>query len=213
MALMRYLWVDSPRDGDGNIVGPSATPDYVKAQGEQINGWYFDMWNVTKAQLQETASHGAVGVYIAGNWVEVKGLSGTDLASLVADRVNALDFGGVGKPKVQFDLEMKDAKLIGDCFERWRMLQPTRHTSWTMEGHQGGWIKSVPGFTAKILKAKVRLVPQCYNAPMTVNWDSHEMARDLAAAGFPDALISPFHDAKRLPEWWQGFAFQQGRLP
>jgi hypothetical protein len=48
---------------------------------------------------------------------------------------------------------------------------------------------------------------------MTQVWDTLAAARDLTKRGFLDAIITPFYDAAKLPEYWNGFAFTQGRLP
>jgi hypothetical protein len=48
---------------------------------------------------------------------------------------------------------------------------------------------------------------------MTKTFDTLAMARDLTKRGFPDGLVTPFYDAARLPEYWDGFAFTMGRLP
>src|SRR5262245_35790028 len=100
MSLMRYLWVESARGGDGALIPghEPVKPDYAKAAPEQINGWYFDMFNVSKEQLQETATHGAVGVYMAGNWAEVKGKPGPEIAEVVDAKVRELSWGTTNKP-------------------------------------------------------------------------------------------------------------------
>jgi len=219
--MIRYLWVDSARGGDGALVpgAPVQHADYAKAKPQQINGFFFDLFLATKQELGKVWGDGyATGVYFAGNWAEVAGKPGAEIAEIVNERVQELTFGGASTPKVQFDLEFHgpgDAQRLIDCFKRWRELQPKRDTSWTMEGHQGGWIKAQPGLVGAVLAAHVRLAPQCYDADMAGGlWDTHEMARDLVRAGFPDALISPFHDARYLDQqkWWQGFAFSQQRL-
>src|SRR5262245_12442768 len=207
--MNRWIWVDS---------GQAA--DYRKAQPEGINGFFFDMFATSKAELQKVWQDGyVVGVYMAGNWPQFAGLTGKGVAERVALEIERLKFGGAAKPKVQFDLEMHgpaDGQFLIDCFQRWRELAPTRDTSWTMEGHQGGWIKAQPGLVAAVQAARIRVVPQCYDADMQGGlWDTHEMARDLVRAGFTDASISCFHDAKYLDQqkWWTGFAFTQQRLP
>lgn len=202
---MNYLWVDS-----------GVAPDYAKGLRQQIDGYFFDMFNVTKAELQEVKARGlAVGVYMASNWPQFQGATGPQIANIVNQQVRSLQWGtGNGTPKVQFDMEEHTEvgyERIASCLEEWRRLQPKRDTSWTMEGHQGGSMSK--SFVTRVLGCRVRVVPQCYDAPMAHAWCPLEMARDLVRAGFPDSLISPFHDAARLPQWWQGFAFTQNRLP
>lgn len=201
--MIRYLWVDE-----------GSSPDYVKGDKEGINGYFLSIREATKANLQAISQRNlACGVYLAYNdsWLEFYGLSGKELAEKVHAMLQLLSWSTVSKPKVQFDLEMQNPTLIGDCLTHFRKLQPSRDVSWTMEGHQGGWM--TPSFVSRIRLAKVRVVPQCYDAPMENVWDTLEMARDLMRKGFADSMISPFHDAAKLPKWWQGFAFTQARLP
>src|SRR5262245_24880049 len=135
MALMRYIWVESARDGNGALIGrPPVAPDYEKARREGINGFFFDMFVVDRETLQKVKADGfAVGIYMAGNWAEFRGLDGRAVAEKVYERVVELRWStSRATPKVQFDLEMHDGPLIINCFRRWRELQPTRDTSWTM---------------------------------------------------------------------------------
>ena len=59
-------------------------------------------------------------------------------------------------------------------------------------------------FVQGIISLKIRLCPQLYNGAMTEVWDSLAYTRDLTKRGFPDALVSPFYDAKHLPRGWMG---------
>lgn len=148
----------------------------------------------------------APGLYMAWNWSEFDGLDGTTMA----DKMHGLVAGVNAATKVQFNIELHDPELIADCLERWRALNPKTDTSWTMEGFQGGWM--TPEFVKRVLACKVRLVPQAYTGPMAAT-DTLAVARDLTKRGIPDSIISPFYDAAKLPLYWDGFAFTQGRLP
>lgn len=201
---MKFLWVDSGND-----------PDWVKVVAHKIDGLFFDLFDprLTHAYLTHIKGPGmAVGVYVVDNWEQIKNLSGRQAAEAVDARVKQITPSTQAAfPKVQFDLERHDPAWIEECLVRWRELRPGKDTSWTFEGGQGGWM--TPAFVAAIIKAKIRLVPQLYNGAMTEVWDSLTYARDLTSRGFPDALVSPFYDAARLPVGWQGWAFTQGRLP
>lgn len=200
---MRALWVDAGNDAN-----------WEKAHRERFTALYYAITDPVadvRRRIAETVAHGyKPGVYMAWNWPEFANLSGVDWAERMHAMVAVVEQSGV-TVKVQFDIEAHDAIQIRGCLTRWRALRPKADTSWTMEGHQGGWMQ--PDFVKAIVAARVRVVPQCYRADMTNTWDTLEMARDLTKRGFPDALISPFHDAARLPDWWEGFAFTQGRLP
>jgi hypothetical protein len=202
---MRALWVDAAQE-----------PDFIKAKRQGITSLYLPISDpMPDLQRRANMIRGAgypCGVYMAHNpqWPMFWGISGP----AIADKMHSLVAQVGGKLKVQFDYEQhtpEDYVQIEGMLKRFRALEPKADISWTMEGHQGETM--TPEFVAAVVATKVRVVPQCYDALMIYNWDSLEMARDLTRAGFPDALISPFYDASRLPKWWQGFAFTQQRLP
>ncbi len=114
-------------------------------------------------------------------------------------------------PFVCADIETKDVAFVLAFARRWRQLRPQRVTDWTLEGHQGGLFTEAQALE---LAAAFRfVVPQCYNGAMTEVWDTYAMTRNLVGAGFAFAQLRPFYDAARLPVWWDGYAFTQGRLP
>jgi len=195
----RALWVDEGLE-----------PDYLKAKREQMTALFLPISDpivdLTRRANEIRANNYAAGVYMAANWPMFFGMDGKTTAEYMHSRVAQIG----GKLKVQFDIERHDGQYILDVLTRWRALNPTVDTSWTMEGHQGQWMTS--DFVKAIVIAKIRVVPQAYGSDMTP-WCPLEMARDLTKRGFPDALVSPFHDAARLPKWWTGFAFTQARLP
>lgn len=201
---MRSLWSDAGHE-----------PDLVKAKREGMTALYLPisdpMPDLQRRANDIRAAGFACGVYMAHNpeWPQFWGISGP----AIADKMHSLVAQVGGKVKVQFDYEQHtpaDYVQILGMLSRWRALNPKSDTSWTFEGHQGNTMTE--GFVADIIRLHVRVVPQCYGADMTP-WCPLEMARDLTKRGFPDALISPFHDAAKLPKWWQGFAFTAQRLP
>lgn len=205
---MRYLWVDS-----------GTAPDYAKAGKHGIDGFYFDMLNVSKAELQTVSAKGyQVGVYMASNWAPFVGKSGREIAELVNQLVKGLSWSQVNKPKVQVDIEEHDPGKVIACLERLRELQPKRDLSWTLEPWQGGWMSSE--FVARVLKCRVRVVPQFYMGPSPAEpWDMRPAAgdmvlRDLLKRGFPEQAVSGFYDALDVTSSsrWRGFAFTQQRL-
>lgn len=202
---MRALWIDAGKE-----------PDFTKAKREGMTALYLpvsDPMDDLRRRASEIRNHGyAVGAYMAHNdgWPQFWGLDGKSTAEKMYELVSSIG----GKVKTQYDIEQHtpdDYKYVLETLTRHRTLAPKADLCWTMEGHQGG--SMARDFVAAILKLRVRVAPQCYDAPMENVWDTLEMARDLARAGFPDALISPFYDAAKLPKWWQGFAFTQARLP
>ena len=70
-----------------------------------------------------------------------------------------------------------------------------------------------PAFVARILAAKVRVVPQAFIDPGMQRVESDYVLRDVAIRGIPMSSISCFYDAKNLGYGWDGFAFTMGRLP
>lgn len=216
---MNWIWLDA------TTPDRACAPDYPKSVKNRIDGHFWPLFDpqTTKANLQANAAQGYyVGVYMASNWTPFVGKTGAQIAEIVHAEVQKLRFGtGPSKPKVQFDLEEHNPEKIASCFERWRELQPTRDTSWTMEGMQGGWMGPVivsgaapkPGsFVARILACRIRLFPQSYDAVMN-RWAEAEVLRDLLKRGFPQEVVSMFLDAAQLAPWWQGLAFTQQRLP
>lgn len=207
---MRALLVDEGND-----------PDWVKIAANGIDTVYIPLRESipdVKRRLTESIARSLKsGVYAAWNWPDL-GFSvtdGTGFADWVDERLRELVAAGfvmtVSRPKVQLNNERHERPVILSMLERWRQLRPKQDTSWTMEGMQGGWMTEE--FVKRVLACKVRLAPQCFNGEMTQVWDSLANARDLTRRGFPDALVSPYYDAKHLPQYWAGFALSQGRLP
>lgn len=201
--MNRSLWVDANNDCD-----------YAKAKANLIAAAYFDIRDprLTLAYFEGVRAQGIMpGVYAAANWFpRLSGPAFADSISamleIIAPRTPA-EF-----PMVCLDIEKDDiAGYLLPALRRWRTHRPNRVTDLTIEGHKGALFS--PSQVINVV-AKVRyVVPQCYNGAMTQVWDSCAMSRDLTDAGFPTAHVYPFLDAAHLGNWWEGYAFTQGRLP
>jgi hypothetical protein len=203
---VRFLWTDRNQD-----------PDWPKIQ--RAGGMSAIFFPVTdpladlKRRLDDVRGRGlAAGVYMAHNaeWPEFWGRNGFTIAETMHSLCAPL-----GKVKVQFDIEDHDPVLVETCLTRWRALEPKTDTSWTMESYQTGWMSKE--FVAKIGELRVRVVPQCYSnspTPMTP-LAPDQVLRAMTRAGFVEAAVSCFYDAKVLPynAGWDGFIFIQDRLP
>jgi hypothetical protein len=217
---VKWVWVDAGNDAD-----------WQKHLRHLIDGEFYagagpnDGPAVVASRLEASRLRGHVGgVYTAWAWEPDTETDGAAYAEytheIVAKIEERLPVKGNRYPKVQLNNERHEPDIILAMLRRWRELRPTKDTSWTMEGGQGGWMGSVvstttpaSSFVTEVLSYRVRLVPQLYNGAMTQVWDSLAFARDLTKRGFPDAVISPFYDAAHLPVGWDGFAFTMGRLP
>lgn len=201
---MRAVWVDAGND-----------PDYPKLGANGIDAAYFDIREarLDAAYLTTVRNHGlGVGVYAAWNWPEYKNMTGAQFATAVSRRLEAIAPGSEPTfPMVCLDIEAHDAAYIFGALRQWRKHRASRVTDWTLEGHQGGIL--TPGQWLAVAGLVRYAVPQCYNGAMTQTWDSFAMALDLFAHGLPFPSVRPFYDAAHLPEWWDGYAFTQGRLP
>lgn len=199
---MRGVWVDAGND-----------PVWEKIKENRILWLYFplsDPADDVRRRLLDVKRRGYVGgVYAASNWYgnpSGKVLAETvhrALAQVAPDATNTW-------PKVMIDDERHEPETIAAMLDRWRQLRRYTDTAWTFESMQGGWM--APAFVADVIASHVRLVPQCYVGEM-LPVDTLAAARDLTKRGYPDAIVSPFYDAAKLPQSWDGFAFTMGRLP
>lgn len=195
---MRFVWVD---------VGQS--PDYGKGDRHQITGYFLPMFSTSAQQLAEIRNRGKVaGLYYAWSWQQVDGLSPEQTAAKVTAEYKRVYVPGL---RLQHNDERHDAATISRLLRETRRLLPTVGMSWTLEGHQAGWFTG--DLVDAILKTKTRVVPQLYNGPMSVVYDSLAEVRKWARYGVPEALVSPFYDAAKLPAYAEGYVFTQGRLP
>lgn len=201
---MRFIWVDT---GDN--------PYYEKLQANGIDGVFFDPRDprVTREYMLDIKSKGyKFGIYAGAGWGEL-GTTPTDYVAVVNNWVKALQQGVKDNafPRVQFDLEMHDPAFILEVFRLWRAVRPWQATSWTLEGFQGGLFS--PDFVrATVNDYHIRVCPQYFTGSMKP-WAQDRAFMDLVQRGFPPSLISGCYDAAILPEWWDGYAFTQGRLP
>lgn len=193
---MRAIWVD-----EGN------SPHWDKLAAHQITWVFISLHDsLLNQRLEQIKARGLVpGVYAAWGWYP--GTGGAEFAEKVHADLKAKTAVPV---RVQLNDEIHDPARIGAMLTRWRQLRPTTATSWTLEGHQGGWF--TPQLVQTIIKTKVRVVPQCYSGPMEPT-DTLAAVRDITRRGVPDSMVTPFHDAAALRPWWDGWAFTQGRLP
>lgn len=199
---MRAVWIDAGND-----------PDYVKLTANGITAVYFDIrdprLNIAYFTTQRAKGF-AVGVFADPSWWP------SDSGPQFATRVSRL-LDGLGKAPapayiaVCLDMETHNAGFLLGALRQWRKHRPSRVTDWTLEGHQGGILTPAQWLSASQLVRYI--VPQCYNGAVSETWDSFSMANDLYSHGCPFGDIRPFYDAAHLPEWWDGYAFTQGRLP
>ena len=204
---MRWIWIDAGNDAAWHTLAEHGIAGEFYCGEDPVAD--------VARRLEASRAHGHVGgIYVAWNWANIPQDGGgfAEWTHEYVQEVEALLPVKSGSyPKVQLNHEGHDPDVILDMLHRWRQLRPTKDTSWSPEGMQGGWMSGL--FAAEVKNLKIRVVPQCYNGAMTQVWDSLAVARDLTKRGFPDALVSPFYDAAHLPEYWSGWAFTQGRLP
>jgi hypothetical protein len=204
---VRYLWVDGGNDAAWHLLAENGVDGEFYPGNDPIE-------DVARRLEASRARGHKGGIYVGWNWPGVP-TTGAGFAEwtyeLVRNVEQLLPFKSTAYPKVQFNHEEHEPDKILAMIRRWRELRKTKDTSWSPEGMQGGWMSST--FVQGVVAAKVRVVPQCYNGSMTLAYDSLAVARNLTARGYPDALISPFYDAAKLPTYWNGFAFTQGRIP
>jgi hypothetical protein len=197
-------------------------PDYAHAERYGINGFYSPMPSkdpLSNRVIRETIARGRIaGMYYGAAWFPA--LTGKQLAEKMNKDYLTFEPALRKKIRVMFNEEDHNPGKVIDCLERWRVLQPTANTSWSMEPKQGGWMgldvtkmgQRQSDFVTRVLKAKVRLVPQLFFGGMAPAGEDDVMW-DLACRGFPASILSPFYDAADLPDDWDGFAFTIGRLP
>lgn len=199
---MRAVWLDSGND-----------PNWSLLKKHSVN-WVFVGLDEPPAEvvrrLNEIKVVGLVGgVFAAWNWYP--GKDGAQFAEVVHNQIKALFPNATPDwPRVQLNDETHDPARIEQMLRRWRVLRPTTATSWTLEGHQGGWFTK--SLVKAITEAKTRVVPQCYTGPM-IPTDALAAVRDITKRGVPDSLVTPFYDGAALQPYSEGFIFTQGRLP
>lgn len=195
---MNAVWVD---EGSGL--------DAARCRAHGITAPYFSHREagVTAAYLDSVAQQGfAPGIYSAWNWRT--DLDGPGYAQYVSDELKRINWKG--NAPVQLDIEDHDiAGYVLPCLRRWRQLRPTRPTSWTLEGFQGGLFTGAQ--VAEFVSLKIGLCVQLYDGGM--NPLQHSPILDMLMQGFPGTLLSGFYNAAALPYRWNGWAFTQATLP
>lgn len=198
---MRGVWIDEGNDAD-----------YAKLRAYGITNPCYAMRDprVTLSYLRDVRARGFTpSVYIAPNWYVVE--TGPEFAELVSELLETrYPRTAAGFPQVIVDIETHDVGFITSFFTRWRQLRPTRVTSWTLEGFQGGLF--APADVEVIRQASVVVAPQTYTGEMRPQ-AADRIVIDLIAHGFPLTSLLCYYDAANLPQGWQGWAFTQGRLP
>jgi hypothetical protein len=175
---------------------------------------FFDAHGHGRAQLVRARDEGfQVGVYDNPQWWgfpdkvadPTTGRMAKRMRDITSQRLTAL---GVDEEQcdVCFNIEksaMEQAGLVSqqsqnkyvkDLFYWWRRSRRNRATSWTMEGHQGGWF---PEAMRSAELAATLFVPQGYDEAMR-RWDSYGIVQDLIDWGVPGNRIEPFYDAPEL---------------
>lgn len=207
---MRYVWADATDD-----------PSWGNVEKAGANGIFVPMFDpLYDRQFLQTEVRGrgyAAGIYLGAGWLPIDTAARrAELVQKVHEQFQSRFVPGL---KVMFNLEEHQPGHIIDVLERWRELHPTVGTSWSMEPNQGGWMgpdvtkggKAPSSFVQRVIKTKVRLVPQLFFGGMAPAGEEAVMW-DVAKRGFPASIISPFYDAARLPADWDGYAFTAGRL-
>lgn len=198
---MRAVWVDKGNVPNWDLLGKHGIT------------WVFIGLDEPAAfvakQVADIKARGLVpGVHAAWNWFP--NLSGAAFADKVDQLVRAaVPNATAASPRVQLNDETHDPARIVAMLRRWRQLRPNTATSWTLEGHQGGWF--APALVQTIVETKTRVVPQAYSGPMTPTCPL-SCVRDITRRGVPDSMVTPMHDAAALRPWWDGWAFTMGRL-
>lgn len=199
---MRFVWTDAGDD-----------PTWEIGDMHRIDGYFAPLFDaITPAVLDEAGDRGHVqGVYFGNNWRP--GVKCVEIVREVSAEYKRLAIPGL---RVMFNWEQKDIEDIADGLEEWRRLRPKVATSWSPEGMQGGWM--TPEFVARVLACRIRVVPQGFwGAAGTIqgDWAHDEVLRNLTRRGFPENIVSIFHDGKTFPEKREaeGYVFTMGRLP
>lgn len=102
-----------------------------------------------------------------------------------------------------------------DYFSEIQMLRPGRDKFWSVEGHQGGWMKSTPGLVDTINKTeRIRAVlAENYTGTMAP-LNTEEVRHDLLAAGIVIEKAKIDYDADKIeaPGNYDGNLFAMERL-
>lgn len=213
---MRACWVDGNNDAD-----------YAKLARHGITDPYFDArWVAAKANpltfLSSVREKGFTpGLYLCSQgegWPSHDDLSGREWADWAYELVQRKIAPGTRGdfPRVCLNCEIHSADWILEMLLRWRARSPRRWTSWSMEGHQTGWMTSsasaeVLGFAETVAPLLQAVHPQAFRGDLT-RLESDRVALEMVAAGFPIEKVFCVYAADDLGEWWDGVVLPQGRL-
>lgn len=108
------------------------------------------------------------------------------------------------------DIEVHSPRYVLDFIHAWRVVRPTRETSWTLEGFQGGW------FSPELVNAinadvNIMVIPQAYTGNMTPQ-DLDQVRADTLVRGINCARYRAFYP--RLPGngYWDGIAYDLAQI-
>lgn len=223
---MKAIWQPSPLDRN--------VPQYDLLRSAGCNRIYFaaeyetfedgvGTWHFNDIQLNPTFYNDVVknkfqyGIFRVTSWDNAKlyGDAGT-LASTANEDINAASGGNkYAALPYMFDIEQHDPAFILATFKAYRKLRPTRRTAWTMEPHQGGWMKNYLVNGQPVLVDFINndpyffLLPQLFYGNMSPA-NQNDVRNDLLAAGFKSEKILFFYDSttKTASQWkssdWSG---------
>lgn len=198
-------------------------PDYAKMKRYGVEAPCFDIRDpVLRTQVggrhyldvvDEQVS-GKPRVHVVQSWYPDLG---PEAFARVADEL-LRQVGWFGNPAVELDIE-KGAPLTDSTYvdfvrralREWRRLRPTRETSYTLEGFQGGLFNGRYDAVVEIAGKTNHIVPQSYHGDMTPHQAG--LVQNLVDYGFPREKVRVFYDAAITQEPWDGWLFNQSRLP
>jgi hypothetical protein len=205
--MSRRLWVN-----EGAEIG-----DFNRLRGYGITHLFYSARTHTKAHITQARAQGfQVGIYANPQWDG--GFADAKAHRLWLSRKVTELGGDNAQMDVQLNLEKLAAIEAGvdpngytiDWFYWWRRIRPSRWTSWTMEGFQGGAL--YPAMRASALTGTF-LSPQAYDGAMN-EWDSYGVTKDLVDWGVAFPAILPFYAAPEvLRRGASGFFYMEHLLP
>lgn len=198
---MRIPWLQEGKD-----------PDYEKYRRygmDTVSRSIRDPKTTPAALLEDKAQGFKTGVYFAWNWYP--NLSGKMLAVVVSRELEALAPGTQpDDPRVCANIESHNVNYVLAFFTEWRQRRQKRLTDFALENHQAGLFNAAAVGT--LIACNVLIVPEQYEGNMEPVAGMESM-RDWLDVGMPAPRIYGFYDGAHLPNWWQGYCFDEGRLP
>ena len=191
--------------------------DWNRLKQLSVDTVFYDLHQHGRAEIVNARSKGfRVGGYTNPEWFGV--VHPKDYRTIVSKRLTQL---GVDDEQfdVQFNIEKgifqgrsqdEQNQYVLDLFYWWRRSRAQRTTSWTMEGHQGGWFNKC---WADQRLAGTLFVPQAYDGSMN-RWDSYGVAMDLVDWGAPLHQVLPFNKADEIrTPYSEGFFYMDHLIP